>query len=93
VQLDEYFVDGLVHVSELVDDYYAYDERGHRLVGERSRQAWRLGDRMRVHLVRVDLDSMRLELAPADVRPDRKARGDRGKSKRPGRRGRRNPSS
>jgi ribonuclease R len=72
VQLDDYFVDGLIHVSELLDDYYAFDERQHRLVGERSRRAWRLGDRIRVHLVRVDLDEMRLELAPADVVPDRK---------------------
>jgi ribonuclease R len=88
VQLDEYFVDGLVHISELVDDYYAYDDRGHRLVGERSRRVWRLGDRIRVHLVRVDLDAMRLDLAPADVKPDRKARHDRGKGKKPGRRGR-----
>jgi ribonuclease R len=86
VQLDDYFIDGLVHISELVDDYYAYDDQGHRLVGERSRRSWRLGDRIRVHLVRVDLDAMRLELAPTDVRPDRKARRDRGRGKRPGRR-------
>jgi len=78
VQLDEFFIDGLVHISELVDDYYAYDDRGHRLVGERSRRTWRLGDRMRVHLVRVDLDSMRLELAPTDVKPDHRAKRSKG---------------
>jgi ribonuclease R len=88
VQLDEFFVDGLVHISELVDDYYAYDDKGHRLVGERSRRTWRLGDRIRVHLVRVDLDSMRLELAPVEVKPDRKARRDRGRGPRPRGRGR-----
>jgi ribonuclease R len=70
VQLDEFLVDGMIHISELMDDYYAYDERRHRLVGERTGRTWRLGDRMRVHLVRVDVEEMRMELVPADIHPD-----------------------
>jgi len=85
VRLDEISVDGMVHISEISDDHYQYDERRHRLVGERTGRVWRLGDPMEVRLVRVDLDAMQLQLVPVDVKPDaRAARG--GKARRPGRR-------
>ena len=85
VRLDEISVDGMVHISDLVDDYYAFDERSHRLVGEKNRRIWRLGDAIRVRLVRVDLDAMQLQLVPVDMKPD--ARATRSpKSKRGGRR-------
>jgi ribonuclease R len=75
VQLDDYFVDGMIHISELMDDYYSFDERRHRLVGERTRHSWRLGDRMRVYLVRVDMEEMRMELVPAGQEGESRARG------------------
>ena len=64
VQLDGLFIEGLVHVSELWDDFYHLDDTRPRLQGERSGRSWALGDRMRVQLVRVDTDEMRIELAP-----------------------------
>jgi len=73
VQLDEMLVEGLVHVSSLVDDFYRFEERKHRLVGERSGAAYRLGDRITVRLERVDLDEMRLDFTPVGLRPDRAA--------------------
>ncbi len=85
VRLDEISVDGMVHISEIGDDYYQYDERRHRLVGERTGRVWRLGAPIEVRLVRVDLDAMQLQLVPADIKPDARA-ARRGKSGRPGRR-------
>ncbi len=52
----------LVHISELLDDYYRYEEERHRLVGERHRRQYRLGDPIEVEVVRVDLEAMQVEL-------------------------------
>ncbi len=73
VRLDELSVDGMVHISELNDDYYHLDDVGHRLVGESKGQVWRLGDPIEVRLVRVDLDAMQLQLVPVDMKPDARA--------------------
>jgi ribonuclease R len=54
VELDEHFVEGLVHRSTLTDDVYQYQERKHRLIGERRGRAFRLGDPVRVLVDRVD---------------------------------------
>jgi ribonuclease R len=73
VRLDEISVDGMVHISELGDDYYQYDDRRHRLVGERTGRVWRLGDAIDVTLVRVDLEAMQLQFLPVGVEPDARA--------------------
>ena len=65
VTLDEYFVDGLVHISELGRDYFQYDGARHVLLGERTGKRFRLADRLTVKLVRVDLDSRKIDLVPA----------------------------
>jgi len=54
VTLDAYFVDGLVHVNSLRDDFYRFQEGNYALVGDRGRRRYRLGDRVRVQVVRVD---------------------------------------
>jgi len=54
VELKEVFVEGLVHISTLTDDVYKYQERKHRLVGERTKKVYRLGDEVRVLVNRVD---------------------------------------
>jgi ribonuclease R len=65
VALDEVFVEGLVHISELGNDYFRHDKDRHELRGERSGERYRLGDRLRVKLVRVDLEQARLEFVLA----------------------------
>jgi ribonuclease R len=65
VALDEVYVEGLVHVSELGTDYFHFDAAKHQLMGERTRKRFRLGDRMRVRLVRVDLDTARIDFTLA----------------------------
>jgi ribonuclease R len=65
VTLDDYFVDGLVHISELGRDYFQYDAVHHTLLGERTGKRFRLADRMAVKLVRVDVDQRKIDLVPA----------------------------
>jgi ribonuclease R len=65
VMLDNYYVDGLVHISELGRDYFRFDASRHLLLGERSGQRYRLADRIRVKLVRVDLETRKIDLVPA----------------------------
>jgi ribonuclease R len=65
VTLDEYFVDGLVHISELGRDYFQYDDARHMLLGDRTGVRYRLADRMTVKLVRVDIEQRKMDLVPA----------------------------
>ncbi|MDH5536589.1 MAG: S1 RNA-binding domain-containing protein, partial [Betaproteobacteria bacterium] len=72
VALDEVYVEGLVHVSELGKDYFHFDAGKHHLIGERTAQRFRLGDRIRVRVVRVDLDTARIDFTlDAPPRPRR----------------------
>jgi ribonuclease R len=69
VALDEVYVEGMVHVSELGNDYFQYDAARHQLLGERTRKRFRLGDRIQVSLTRADLETTRLDFVLADKRP------------------------
>ena len=61
VVLDDLFVEGLVHVSELGSEYFTYNEPLHELRGERTGMRFRLSDRMTVQVARVDLEARRIE--------------------------------
>jgi len=61
VALDDVFVEGLVHISDLGSDYFHFDAAKHQLLGERSGQRFRLADRVRVQLVRVDMESSKID--------------------------------
>jgi ribonuclease R len=61
VALDTIYVEGLVHVSELGEDYFQFDNIKHQMLGERTGQRFRLGDRVRVKLVRADLESNKID--------------------------------
>jgi ribonuclease R len=67
VELDEIYVEGLVHVSSMTDDYYSLDEKAHLLKGENTRRIYRLGDRVRVQVARVDLERRQVDFALVDV--------------------------
>jgi ribonuclease R len=90
VQLEEYFVEGLIHISSLRDDHYELDERRHLLRGQASGRAFRLGDRLEVRVARVDhaLKQMDLELKESQGEV-RSRRGRSGSGRRGARRGRR----
>src|SRR5579863_8151757 len=61
VQLDALFIEGLVHVTELGSDYFQYDEVKNELRGERTGIRYRLSDRVRVQVSRVDLDARKID--------------------------------
>ncbi len=63
VQLQEFFVEGLVHVSTLADDYYHYIEKQHCLRGERKKRVYRIGDAVRVRVDRVDTARKRIDFS------------------------------
>ncbi|MYM31436.1 ribonuclease R [Duganella sp. CY15W] len=62
VQLDQLFVEGLVHVTDLGQDYFQYDDARHELRGERTGKKFQLTDRVAVQVVRVDLESRKIDL-------------------------------
>jgi ribonuclease R len=60
-QAEKLPVEGLVHISTLNDDYYYYEEASHTLTGRRTHRRYRLGDKVRVNVVRVDLQRRQLD--------------------------------
>ena len=87
VELQGIFIEGLVHVTALKNDYYHFDPSHHRLVGERSGRTYRLGDPIEVKVVRVDLDERKIDLAlPDEAGEEALSRSSR-RSRRRGKRG------
>jgi ribonuclease R len=79
VELVEHFVEGMVHISSMADDYYRFLENTHALRGETSHKVYRLGDRVRVQVVRVDQERRQIDLGLVDIldslREDERRRG------------------
>jgi ribonuclease R len=100
VELTDHYVEGLVHISSMADDYYRFVEQQHILKGENTRKVYRLGDKVRVQVVRVDMERRQVDLGLTEildrVRADERARGpqrskvrtktERRSTQRPGRR-------
>jgi len=63
VALDEIFIEGLVHVSELGQDYFHYDQSKHWMLGERTGKRYRLGDRVRIKVMRADIETSKIDFA------------------------------
>jgi len=88
VELTGIYVEGLVHISTLPNDYYHFNATHLCLEGEQSKTAYRLGDPIRVRVARVDLDEREVDFVVAGVevreRAERKGRGkpkDKGKGR------------
>ncbi len=80
VALDEVYVEGLLHVTELGNDYFHFDSVRHEMVGERTGLRYRLGDRLRVKVARVDMESSKIDFVldqEPEARPSRAATGTR----------------
>jgi ribonuclease R len=100
VELVEHYVEGLVHVSSMADDYYRFVEQEHVLRGEHTKKNYRLGDRVEVQVARVDMERRQVDLGLVEilervrrdesgsrqVRSRVKAKSERHRSQRPGRR-------
>src|SRR5690606_12679621 len=61
VELNDLYVEGLVHITSLPHDYYRFEPAQQRLVGERTRKVFGLGDSLVVRVVRVDLDNRKID--------------------------------
>jgi len=66
VELSDIYVEGLVHVTALTNDYYRYDPIRQRLAGESSGRTFRLADSIRVKVARVDLDERKIDFVLAE---------------------------
>lgn len=73
VRLKELNIDGLVHISNLANDYYQYDAVGQRLIGDSSGQVYRLGDTVQVKVASINLNDRQIDFDI--VGSDRKPRG------------------
>jgi len=73
VTLKDFFVEGLVPVSALGEDFFVYEEKQHRLRGRSSGKTYRLGDSMRVKLKAIDEARRRLDFRLADAARERAA--------------------
>jgi ribonuclease R len=69
VTLDQVFVDGLLHISELGRDYFHHDPARHTITGERGGQVYRLADRIRVTVARVDLETSKIDFVLPGAEP------------------------
>jgi ribonuclease R len=104
VELIEHYVEGLVHVSSMGDDYYRFVEQQHVMRGENTNKVYRLGDKVLVQVVRVDMERRQVDLGLVEilenVRRDERPRGpvrskvapksEKRRAQRPGRRERLN---
>jgi len=100
IELIEHYVEGLVHISSMADDYYRFLEQQHVLRGENTKKVYRLGDKVLVQVVRVDMERRQVELGLVEIletaRREERPRGairsttkpktERRSARRPGRR-------
>ena len=83
VELADVYVDGLVHITSLGNDYYHFDAAKHRLLGERTHRSYRLGDSVRIKVAQVNLDEAKLDFeligeAKREARREPRREGKRG---------------
>jgi ribonuclease R len=91
VELAESRVSGLVHITQLPNDYYHFDAANHLLAGERRGLRFRLGDEVRVQVLRASMEERKIDfrlvasgeaVGREDRRaPQRSAKGGRGKKR------------
>ncbi|MDP5293022.1 ribonuclease R [Oceanimonas sp. CHS3-5] len=69
VRLDEFHIDGLVHISSLQNDYYQFDPARQQLIGENFRRRYRLGDKIKVKVMAVNLDERKIDFELVEDAP------------------------
>ena len=67
IELIEHFVEGLVHVATMADDYYRFVERAHTLRGENTGRVYRLGDKVKVQVIKVDMERRQVDLGLSEI--------------------------
>jgi len=77
IELVEHFVEGMVHVSTMADDYYRFVESAHLLRGENTQKVYRLGDKVAVQVIRVNMEMRQVDLGLVEIL-ERVREGERG---------------
>jgi ribonuclease R len=67
VELIEHYVEGMVHVSSMADDYYRFVEQQHIMQGENTKKVYRLGDKVNVQVIRVDMQRRQVDLGIVEI--------------------------
>jgi ribonuclease R len=93
VELEEFYVDGLVHITSLGNDYYRFDADKRELVGETSNRTYKIGLRLEVQVSRVDMDQGRIDFSLSDVINEKFDKKKRKKSGHPAKGSKRNAGS
>jgi len=83
LELVEHFVEGMVHISTMADDYYQFTERAHTLRGESNGRVYRLGDHVKVQVIRVDMERRQIDLGLSEILETVSRTEGRGRKKRP----------
>jgi ribonuclease R len=89
VALDDIYAEGLVHVTDLGEEYFHFDAAKHQMLGERTGKRYRLGDRMQVKVMRVDLETSKVDFSvvkdegPLMATPPANTRSTKSRSEKP----------
>ncbi len=78
-ELEGLYIDGLVHITALPNDFYDHDPVAHKLIGRKTRRIFGLGDRALVQVARVSLDERKIDLVLADSKEELRIVAPRGK--------------
>jgi ribonuclease R len=82
VELEDIYVEGLVHVSSLDDDFYQYEEERHRLIGMNRRCEYSIGASVNVRVHKVDLDRREIDFRLIDEKTPVRGPRPKGRGKR-----------
>lgn len=63
VILDDLYSEGMVHIKDIVDDYYIFDEKMYRLIGRQTKKIYQFGDKINVKIIKVNIEKRKIELA------------------------------
>jgi ribonuclease R len=69
VLLDDIYCEGLLHIRDMVDDYYIFDEKNFRLTGKRHKKIFQFGKRLRVRIIKVNVEKRRVDLKLISDKP------------------------
>ncbi|MGX5200948.1 ribonuclease R [Aliikangiella sp. IMCC44632] len=67
VRLDDVYVEGLIHVTELGNDYFHYDNQRQKMIGERTRQTFAIGDKLEIEVAKVDIEQRKIDFSLVGV--------------------------
>jgi len=74
IELSDFYIEGLIHITSLGQDYYRFDPDRRQLIGERSGRVYKSGDRLEIKVARVDMEQGRIDFALTDVINERFSR-------------------